>query len=98
MQFCYCTAWAYSSLEDSPSCTKLGYRKTNPPVRIEYPEYEMDLAAYEKNFNEINEINSLPIGKIASKKKRNYLALQYAFGESLGRKGFVDFLDCVSIE
>jgi len=32
MQFAYCTAWAYSSLPDSPSCSGAGYRKTGSEI------------------------------------------------------------------
>ena len=75
------------------SLFKLGYKKTNPPVRMEYPEYEMDLAVYEKSFNEINVINSLPRGKKIKERKPNYLVLHYAFAGSLGSEGFIDYLE-----
>ncbi len=70
---------------------RLGYSAANPPIRIEYPEYVVDVEKYMANLDLINEMNSREIG--AKTPIKSYFAWEYSHRESFGDAGFDQFLE-----
>lgn len=72
---------------------RFGYKANYPPLKIDYPNYIVDVAKYKSNFDLINEMNRRDCGVGGRLPNRSYLAWEYSRQETAGQEGFDDFLE-----
>jgi hypothetical protein len=71
---------------------RLGYSIAMPPISIEYPQYVVDAAKYQQNFELLNEMNAREMGDKTPIK--SYFAWEYShMAISSINEGFNDFLE-----